>query len=36
MTFILISGEMKVGKTHVCNSLHKIIEVDKTFVMRKR
>ena len=36
MTFILISGEMSVGKTHVCNRLHKIIDKDETFTVHNR
>lgn len=36
MTFILISGMPCVGKTYVCNKLHKIIETDTTFTVKNR
>ena len=36
MTFILISGEMNVGKTYLCNKLHQIIDKDKTFTVCNR
>lgn len=31
MTFILIVGDMNVGKTHVCNKLHSKIAEDQSF-----
>ncbi|MBD5440644.1 MAG: hypothetical protein HDR33_06460 [Treponema sp.] len=31
MTFILISGDMNTGKTHVCNKLHSRIAEDQSF-----
>lgn len=31
MTFILISGDMNTGKTHVCNKLHSKIAEDQSF-----
>ncbi|MDE7140112.1 MAG: hypothetical protein K2O09_05090, partial [Treponemataceae bacterium] len=34
MTFILISGEMNVGKTSVCNKLHSRIAADQSFTVR--
>ena len=36
MTFILISGNMNVGKTYVCNKLHSLIGMDKTFTVHNR
>ncbi|MBD5432796.1 MAG: hypothetical protein HDR35_10635 [Treponema sp.] len=31
MTFILIVGDMNVGKTHACNKLHSRIAEDQSF-----
>lgn len=36
MTFILISGEQNVGKTYVCNRLHKTIEQNTVFTVRDK
>lgn len=36
MTFILISGSENVGKTHVCNRVHSMLDMNGTFVLRDR
>lgn len=36
MTFILISGEPNVGKTYVCNRLHKTIEQESVLTVRDK